>query len=242
MRIIDLRQNSKDWHAWRNKGLGASDAPIIMGDSKWTTPFQLWAEKTGLLPRQEMNQYAIAAMERGKKLEPEALQRYSALTGKAMTTLVAEDDHQPYLRVSLDGWEASNPAGHIVEIKCPGQEAHDIAKGNTKRPGRVPEYYWAQVQQQILVTGAATCDYFSYRPGDERPEVIIPVIPHQAYQTQLREQTAIFWQYVKSEGPPPLSKKDFVRIFDEMSRAINTLTSLRKVFQAIHGVSDLVKI
>lgn len=45
-KIIRLKQNSADWTEWRKSGLGASDAPIIMEKSPWSTPYKLYLEKT----------------------------------------------------------------------------------------------------------------------------------------------------------------------------------------------------
>ena len=42
-----MEQKSEEWLDWRKKGIGSSDAPIIMGVSPWKTPFELWEEKTG---------------------------------------------------------------------------------------------------------------------------------------------------------------------------------------------------
>src|SRR5581483_972237 len=33
--IVDLRQGTQEWLGWRNQGIGASDAPIIMGENPW---------------------------------------------------------------------------------------------------------------------------------------------------------------------------------------------------------------
>ena len=46
MKLVSVEQGSKEWLALRNNKIGASDAPIIMGESSWTTPFQLWQIKT----------------------------------------------------------------------------------------------------------------------------------------------------------------------------------------------------
>ena len=32
-RIERLQQNTAEWHRWRQQGLGASDAPVIMGEA-----------------------------------------------------------------------------------------------------------------------------------------------------------------------------------------------------------------
>ena len=45
-RLESLRQNSNDWRDWRRGGLGSSDAPVVMGDSRWMMPRTLWEIKT----------------------------------------------------------------------------------------------------------------------------------------------------------------------------------------------------
>ena len=37
-RIERLQQNTPQWHRWRQQGLGASDAPVIMGEAAFKTP------------------------------------------------------------------------------------------------------------------------------------------------------------------------------------------------------------
>lgn len=37
----------EEWLAERRLGIGASDAPAILGESKWGSPYSVWAEKTG---------------------------------------------------------------------------------------------------------------------------------------------------------------------------------------------------
>ena len=41
-RVERILQNTPEWHAWRMQGLGSSDAPVIMQESPWRTPKQIW--------------------------------------------------------------------------------------------------------------------------------------------------------------------------------------------------------
>ena len=50
-RIERLQQNTPEWHRWRQQGLGASDAPVIMGEAAFKTPRMLWSIKTGRAQR-----------------------------------------------------------------------------------------------------------------------------------------------------------------------------------------------
>jgi len=37
----------EQWLAYRNLGIGGSDAPVVCGLNKYKSPLELWAEKTG---------------------------------------------------------------------------------------------------------------------------------------------------------------------------------------------------
>ena len=43
-----MDQNSPEWHEWRRKGIGSSDAPAVMKVSPWMTPYMLWEIKRGV--------------------------------------------------------------------------------------------------------------------------------------------------------------------------------------------------
>lgn len=58
--------NRETWLSARALGIGGSDASSIIGLNKFSTPFQVWLEKTGQVPPIEDNVY----MKAGRKLEP----------------------------------------------------------------------------------------------------------------------------------------------------------------------------
>ncbi len=43
--LLDLTQRSDEWLKWRDNGIGASDAPTIMGETRWKPPDSLLREK-----------------------------------------------------------------------------------------------------------------------------------------------------------------------------------------------------
>jgi predicted phage-related endonuclease len=52
-RVERIHQQTPEWHAWRMQGLGSSDAPVIMQESPWRTPKQIWELRTGRRIEQE---------------------------------------------------------------------------------------------------------------------------------------------------------------------------------------------
>ena len=54
----------------RSKFLGATDVAAVLGVSPWTTPFELWQEKTGRKAKDFSDPKRKAILARGKRLEP----------------------------------------------------------------------------------------------------------------------------------------------------------------------------
>jgi putative phage-type endonuclease len=221
MKIVTLEQNSRDWKTWRNKGLGASTAATVLGISPWSTPFELWLELTGLCERAPSNEYAIAAMRRGHELEPVARARFERQIGKAFPPLCAENDEHSFIKASLDGYNAQENA--ILEIKCPGKVDHAKAL-----KGQIPDKYYAQVQHQLLVTGASLCYYYSYDGKDSDATVLVK--PDSDYIDKLTKALLSFWQKVQLQLPPEHTQEDlqtFVkRAVADLARAQNSLKAL----------------
>jgi putative phage-type endonuclease len=185
MKILDISQEGPGWAAWRKEGLGGSDAGHVMGGFPWTSRAALWAQKRGGEVVEENE-----AMARGKRLEPEARLLYQQLTGLRCRPVCVQHDAYPYLRASLDG--LSEDGRVVLEIKCPTKEGkHRDALG-----GKYPDYYKAQLQHNLLVTGAPLLHFVSYHPDfvSEDRLALIPVEPDGAYQEELLERERNEWE------------------------------------------------
>ncbi len=183
--IIELEQGSPEWHVWRRGGIGASDAPAIMGECPWKSANYLLREKSepNAKPRQN------AAMARGTRLEPEARQSYVNSTGKEVVPACLQSKQYPWLRASVDGICVTN---HIlVEIKC-----GDSSYRQTANEKRVPRYYYGQLQHQLAVTGFAAADFWCYLPG--RPELLLSVPRDEPYIERMLKLELEFWGRVQA--------------------------------------------
>lgn len=191
-----MEQNTTEWLEWRKQGLGASDAPIIMGDSPYQTPRDLWLVKTG----QGEGPVFTDAMKRGKDLEPVARAAYEKKVGTPFEPITVVHGEHEWLRASLDGYNAN--AKIVLEIKCPGEQDH-----LTALKGRVPEKYKAQLQHQLMVTGANRAHYWSW---DGSAGALVEVLPDLEYQEKLFIKLKEFWDMVQNEEMPPLTDRDFL--------------------------------
>jgi putative phage-type endonuclease len=192
----NLIQNTPEWLSFRRHRIGASDAPIIMGVSPWRTPYQLWEEKLGLGSAQEENQ----AMRRGKDQEAEALEKYNILTMNFCEPGVFIHNKIYWMASSFDG--VSPDLEIAVEIKCPGEEDHLIAK-----KGKVPEKYYPQLQHQLAVIDKKMLHYFSYRNGDF---ALVEVYRDEAYIDRLMLEEEKFYNHMMNINPPEMSDRDYI--------------------------------
>ena len=224
MRIVTLKQNGREWHAWRGKGLGASDAPVVMGDSPWQTPFGLWLDKTGICKREEPNEYQLAAMRRGHELEPEIRKRMEQQLGMEFSSLSAEHDEFSYIRASFDGYNEKR--GVFIEIKAPNKDDHAKAVS-----GLVPTKYKAQLQQQFLVSGASRGYYGSWSGKLNELVAIVPVMPDFDYQKQLLESLHDFWRRVEMQMAPALQPGELNKLAARAGKLQTQLASILKALE-----------
>jgi putative phage-type endonuclease len=186
--VVDLDQRSPLWLQWRLEGIGASDAPTIMGESPYRSRQALLREKTCGECEPE-NGY----MSRGVALEPVARRHYERLVGVRVKPVCLQSTAYGWLRASLDG--LSTDGSRVVEIKC-GQAAYRLASTTGQPPG----YYVGQLQHILAVTGLPEIDFVCYLPG--RPVVHLPVPRDEGYIRSLLAAEREFWALVLRERAP----------------------------------------
>jgi len=179
---LNFEQSTEEWLSWRRQGIGASDAPVIMGHSPWQKESELLLLKTGQMKERPAN----GAMQRGKRLEPLARLAYVNHTGIDVAPMCVQSLAYAWMRASLDGLSADGR--HVVEIKCPGEKDHQLADS-----GFVPEKYYAQLQHILAVTGLAEISYWSFRFDHT---VLLKIKRDEIFITGLVEKEAAFWARV----------------------------------------------
>jgi putative phage-type endonuclease len=186
--------NREKWLNWRLDGIGASDAPVVMGLSPWKTPYELWEEKVNRVVSQKTNW----AMERGIEMEDTARRAFE----KEMSTIVFPENmvhpEYPFLRCSLDGLCIDKKIA--VEIKCPGVKDH-----LTATTGQVPEKYYPQLQHQMFVSGLDHIYYFSFY---DNKGVVVFVKRDNLFIEKMLKMEMAFWKNVQEKTPPPKTDKD----------------------------------
>jgi putative phage-type endonuclease len=179
-KIEQLKQNTPEWHRWRLEGIGASDAPVVMGEAPFRTRRFLWSVKTGLAKESAVG----PAARRGRALEHTARSAYERYTGIQIKPLCLVHDGLKWMRASLDGLSFDGTIA--LEVKCPWGNRDRAAL----REGRIPHHYYAQVQHQLEVLGVEELHYWSF---DGRAGTLVKVRHDREYVAKLLEAETAFW-------------------------------------------------
>jgi putative phage-type endonuclease len=237
MKLVELVQGSQEWLSFRNTKIGASDAPIIMQKSPWTTPYQLWKLKMGLHTTEENE-----SMRRGLQLEPNARQKFIEVSKIEMSPAVGIHDDIDYMSSSFDG--LSKCRKYALEIKCPVGQDHEMAMD-----GAIPEKYIPQLQHQMEVSGLDSIFYFSYK--NDQSYNIITIEKDLNFIKDLLKQEKAFWECVKNLEAPDLIDRDYIprneeewlllaKEFLELSDLEEKKEMIRKKLIALSGNSNSI--
>ena len=183
--VIALEEGTQEWREWRHKGIGASDASVIAGESRLKDVAELLEEKRG--PARDFGRNELSI--RGAELEADARHRYNVRTGKKVAPACLQSNQYDWLRASVDG--LSDTHDSVVEITCGNSTYERTAKNLC-----VPEYCFGQLQHILAVTGFESIDFWCCSPG--RDDLLLPVERDEVYIERLLHFEREFWNQVAS--------------------------------------------
>lgn len=176
-----MEQRSEAWYVFRQKHIGASDVPAILGLSPYKTILDVFLEKVN----RTRNEKPSFAAQRGIDAEPKIKALYEAKFGVTVSSPTLEYPAWTVLSASLDGFHN----GIVAEFKYPGKELHGKA-----RRGKVPDLYMPQLQTQLLVTGSKLAHYVSF---DGISIEVLNVKPNKRMQEKILNECKEFWNRVE---------------------------------------------
>lgn len=143
MKIHNVAQGSAEWHALRGKHFTASEAPAMMGASKYQTRTDLlMLKKTGIAPEVTQSQQYI--FDKGHATEAMARPLVEGMIGEELYPVVGTLGN---LLASMDG------ATMLGETLFEHKLWNESVVAQVKAGELTPHYYW-QLEQQLLVSGA----------------------------------------------------------------------------------------
>lgn len=213
--ITKIKTNThEEWLEERKKSLGGSDVGAVLGMNTYSSPYTIWAEKTGKIPSFEGNEWTRL----GNDLEGYVAQRFAEVSGlKVMNdTSTWRNDKYPHLHANFDR--------RVVGMKA-GVECKLTSELNAKKykDGEFPDRFYAQCVEYLCVTefekwylavliyGKGIKIYQMTRiPNDVVPEWCeASVYVDDGEIVALAKATSDFWNnYVLTNTPPMADGSD----------------------------------
>ena len=193
-----MELSTKDVTLNRNKFIGGSEIAIILGQSRYSTPYELWATKTGRIPPKNLDNNE--AVQLGNKLEDFVAKLFTEKTGKAVRKApkVYQHPDYPFLVAHID--RLITNSDELLEIKTCN------ASKNKEWENDIPQEYIYQVIYYLGITGKKRgwlCCLIGGQKFDYK------VIDFDKTLFELMVKKAIeFWDMVQKDIPPAVKSGD----------------------------------
>lgn len=203
MKIINVQPNSDEWLLARKNGIGGSDASTVVGLNKWSTPYQLWKDKTDLSINTETNE----VLEFGHYMEDWIRKLYTKETGNNLDVPcgIIQDDEYPFMLATIDGFIPKTDIMFEAKICYSRYEFGDFYTDD------VPVYYNYQAQHGMHVTKTKETHLMAWFDRFNYGLFIIKADPY--IQEMLIKAEKEFWNCVVNKTPPPLELMDVDEIY-----------------------------
>lgn len=192
MSITKVKTASREeWKELRSHYIGGSDAAAVVGLNAFSSPYALWAEKTGKVPGFSGN----LATEVGTYLEEFVAQKFAAETGKKV-----RKSNQSFFNSDYP-WAIANIDREIIGEDA-GLEIKTTSELNMKkfRGGEYPANYYCQCVHYMAMTGKQRW-YLAVLIGN-RDFKWFTIERDEAEIAALMAAEADFWEMVKNNTPP----------------------------------------
>jgi len=236
-----------DREAWlqeRKKGIGGSDVAGILGLSKWSTPYSVYADKRG----ESNDRDDTVDMLIGRALEPWLFSEYKRITGSDIEKVdrILYDEEYPFLLANVDGLRSDR----VVEFK----KSRDKDGWGFPGTDEVPVQYLLQSQHYMRVTKKQTCDLGVFFQCSRVPEVVLYHIDRDDDLIDMIIPKLVeFWRCVQEgEAPAAISSSDAqwkykksepiaVEADDSIWEAVSMLRQVRADIDLLEGKKDALE-
>lgn len=184
-------KNREEWRELRSHYIGGSDAAAVVGLNSFSSPYSLWAEKTGKVPGFAGN----LATEVGAYLEEFVAQKFAQETGKKVRKCNQSllNSLYPFAIANIDREIVGEDAG--LEIKTT-----DSLNLKKFKNGEYPANYYVQCVHYMAITGKKRW-YLAVLIGN-REFKWFTIERDEDEINALMAAEADFWELVKTDTPP----------------------------------------
>ena len=203
-------ENREAWKALRAQYIGGSDAAAVVGLNRFSSPYALWAEKTGKTPPFEGN----LATDVGTFLEEFIAKKFESASGKKVRRNNRSfiNDTYPWAIANID----RDIVGEDSGLECKSTSALNIQRF---KGGEFPENYYCQCVHYLAVTEMTRWylavlignqDFKIYQltriENDTCPEWCeASLLIDDEEISALMEAEKHFWYHNVKEGVPPIT-------------------------------------
>lgn len=227
--------NHDEWRELRSHYIGGSDAAAVVGMNAFSSPYSLWAEKTGRVPGFAGN----LATEVGTFLEEFVAQKFAQETGKKVRKC-----NQSFLN-SLYPFAIANIDREIVGEDA-GLEIKTTDSLNLKKfsGGEYPANYYVQAVHYLAVTGKQRW-YLAVLIGNKEFKWFT-IERDEAEIAALMTAEADFWELVKTDTPPAVdgtqaTSEALKTIYAESDDSICDLTAFSANLRQYMALNQQIK-
>jgi putative phage-type endonuclease len=208
-------EREAQWLAHRSQGIGGSDMGTIMGLNKYSSPYELWLEKTGRVdPKDISGHWPII---KGNLLENE-LRRWYRRNHRDLRVVSGTDvsltsREHPHMIASLDGVIAGDSRGLGV-LECKTASAYRSNDWYDDDGNLIaPSYYMAQVTHYLAVTGFSW-GVFVADIGESSP-VEVEFTRDEDDIAAVVKAAETFWGFVERDETPQLTGMDVDELYPQ---------------------------
>lgn len=211
MQIINVTQGSQAWLDLRATKFTASEAPAMMGASKYQSRDALLKMKaTGETP--EVSSYQEKIFAKGHATEEAARPLVENIIGDELFPATAISDEYDWMLASFDGITMMEDV--VFEHKLFNQGLYERVLANDLEP----HYYW-QLEQQLLVSGAEKAIFVC---SDGTSDNFASCEYHS--QPERRDQLVAGWQQFKKDLASYGDKPEVVKVEAEPIRELPVIS------------------
>lgn len=228
----------------RTKFIGGSDVAAILGVSPWKTPFELWQQKTGRVPKEVVSPEKQKIFDRGHRLEPVVLDMLvDRLRDEGHEVEILRrneryiDGEHPFMACEID-FELMLDGEH-VNGDCKTVHPFAAKKWGEEGTDEVPIEYAAQFMHGLGITGRKRCIVATLIGMDDL--LIYWVDRDEETIAGIRNRVVQFWNecIVADAEPDPIDFDDAKAIYaradgtsieatDEIKEAVYRLAEVKR--------------
>ncbi len=191
-------EDETTWLEERKKGIGGSEASMVLGLNPWKSRLELWNEK--VTQKSNIDATKQLMFKIGHTLEPIIAEEYTKETGRILEERSLKiHPKYPFILGNIDreivgGTKGRGPG--ILEIKTKG--------GWTNwHEEEIPIYYHAQIQHYLNLYNYAWGSFAVLDLGVMKLN-IVDVERDDEFISKLVKEEIEFWKLVENKTPPPV--------------------------------------